>query len=58
MIQLLRQSSTKSELVAIRIYQTMVAFIHVFNPTEEIINVSLNLFYKKLKDKNLGTSQR
>ena len=58
MIQLLRQSSTKADLVAIRIYQTMVAFIHVFNPSEEIIKVSLNIFYNKLKDKHLGASQR
>ena len=58
MIQLLRQSSTKEELVAIRIYQTMVAFIHVFNPSEEIIKVSLNIFYNKLKDKHLGASQK
>jgi hypothetical protein len=32
MVQMIRQCTTKYELTAIRIYQTMAVFLHVYNP--------------------------
>jgi len=36
----------------------MIAFIHIFNPSEEIIKACLKIFYHKFKEKDLGVSQR
>lgn len=58
MVQMVRQSNTSYELTAIRIYQLMVVFLHVFNPSTDSLKATLNLFYTKLNTNKLGNSER
>lgn len=50
--QFIKQQNTKSELSAIRIYQMMTIFLHVFCPEEQYILSALNIFYSKLTSPN------
>lgn len=58
MVQLLRQSTTSYELSAIRVYQTMAVFLHVYNPQQDILKATLHLYYWKLKNKKLGNTEK
>jgi hypothetical protein len=46
--QFIKQQNTKSELSAIRIYQLMTIYVHIFKPDDAFIYSALNIFYSKL----------
>ena len=54
---MLRQANTSYELSAIRIYQLMTVYLHVFNPELDVLKASLHIFYWKLKGKTLGLTE-
>ena len=54
---MIRQSNTNYELSAIRVYQTLAVFLHVYNPETEILKATLHLFYWKIKGKKIGPTE-
>lgn len=54
-MQLIRQANSSAELSAIRNYQAMAVFLHVYNPSEDLLRATLNLYYHKL-NKKMGVS--
>lgn len=58
MVQMIRQSTTKYELTAIRIYQAMAVFLHVYNPQTEILKATLHILYWKLIKDKMGKTEK
>lgn len=49
-LQLLKQSNTPHELGAIRIYQSLAVYLHIYIPDQDFIMAGLYLLYCKLQD--------
>ncbi len=49
-LQLIKQSSTDQELAAIRVYQSLAVFLHIYIPDQDFIFAGLYLFYRRLQD--------
>jgi hypothetical protein len=56
-VQLIRQANSTYELSAIRNYQAMAVFLHVYNLSEDMLRATLNFYYWKLQNKKLGVSE-
>lgn len=46
-MQFIRQVCTDHELTAIRIYQTMAVFLHIYSPADDMLKATLSLLYWK-----------
>jgi hypothetical protein len=57
MVQMVRQANTNFELSAIRVYQLMTVYLHVFTPQISVIKAVMHVFYWKLKGSKLGSTE-
>ena len=49
-LQLIKQSYTSHELAAIRIFQSLAVFLHIYIPDQDFLMAVLYLFNKRLHD--------
>jgi hypothetical protein len=49
-LQLIKQSYTGHELAAIRIYQSLAVYLHIYIPDQDFLMAVLYLFNKKLHE--------
>ena len=49
-LQLIKQTNTEHELAAIRVYQSMAVFLHIYAPDQDFLLAGLYTFYLRLKD--------
>lgn len=49
-LQLIKQTNSEHELAAIRVYQSMAVFLHIYIPDQDFVLAGLYIFYRRLQD--------
>ncbi len=50
-LQMLKQANNDSEVPAVRLYQTLSVYLHIYTPDEEFLYAALHLFFNKISQK-------